>query len=94
MTELNAWCTPTAHGATSSMTIDWIQWPAMAVTLTAAYLVASSQRSRRQYGFWIFLVSNVLWIVWAVSARAYALILLQVGLAAMNIRGERRNTAT
>jgi len=71
--------------------LDLLQWPAMVVTLTAAWLVASKAQRRRRAGFWVFLVSNVLWISWAISSRAYALLVLQLGLAAMNIRGERRN---
>jgi hypothetical protein len=37
-------------------------------------------------------VSNVLWLIWGVHAHAYALMVLQVCLAAMNIRGERKST--
>jgi hypothetical protein len=66
---------------------DLLQWPAMAVTIAAAWLVGSSQRGRRNAGFWLFLVSNALWIAWALQGNAPALIVLQVGLAAMNIRG-------
>ena len=73
--------------------LDLIQWPAMAVTVVAAWLVASSSRSRRKKGFWIFLVSNVLWIAWGIQSNAYALITLQVCLAVMNIRGERKNAS-
>jgi len=69
----------------------FLQWPAMIVTVAAAWFVASSQRHRRKTGFWLFLVSNVLWVVWGLQARAYALVLLQFCLAFMNIRGERRN---
>jgi hypothetical protein len=64
----------------------------MAVTVIASWFVASSQRRRRSVGFWLFLASNVLWIVWGVHARAYALIVLQLFLAVTNIRGERRNS--
>lgn len=64
----------------------------MIVTVMAAWFVASSRKQRRQIGFWLFLVSNALWIVWAVHAHAYALLILQVCLAGMNIRGEQRNT--
>jgi hypothetical protein len=63
----------------------------MAVTLIAAWLVGSRSRRRRHVGFWVFLGSNVLWVIWALQARAWALLALQVGLAFMNIRGERRN---
>ena len=71
--------------------VDLVQWPAMAVTVLAAWLVASSSRRRRSVGFWAFLASNVLWVVWGVHARAYALIVLQVCLLGLNIRGVRNN---
>lgn len=67
--------------------LNAVQWPAMAVTIAASWLVASKSESRRNIGFWVFLVSNVLWVVWGLHAGATALIALQVGLAAMNIRG-------
>jgi hypothetical protein len=67
--------------------LDWLQWPAMIVTVLAAWLVASNSKHRRNIGFWIFLASNALWIAWAWQAHAWALIVLQVALAGMNIRG-------
>ncbi len=67
--------------------LNQLQWPAMAVTLLAAWFVASTLPGRRHLGFWLFLASNVLWIAWGWFAGAYALIALQIGLAAMNIRG-------
>ena len=70
--------------------LDFVQWPAMAVTVAAAWLVASSVENRRNIGFWVFLLSNVLWIAWGLHAGAYALIALQVCLAAMNIRGAKK----
>lgn len=71
--------------------IDLLQWPAMAVTVAAAWLVAAQSKRRRGIGFWMFLTSNVLWIVWGWHDRAWALIFLQVCLAALNIRGVRKN---
>ena len=71
--------------------LDALQWPAMAVTLVAAWLVASTRKGRREAGFWWFIASNVLWIAWAWHARAWALIALQVGLFALNVRGARKN---
>ena len=71
--------------------IDWLQWPAMVVTIVAAWLAASSARERREWGFRLYLVSNVLWVAWGWSTHAYALVALQFALAAMNIRGMRRN---
>jgi hypothetical protein len=71
--------------------LDWLQWPAMVVTLAASWLVASRRERRRYWGFWVFLLSNVLWVAWGISSHAWALIALQLGLLTMNIRGARRN---
>jgi hypothetical protein len=73
--------------------LDLIQWPAMLVTVVAAWFVSSTQRVRRKIGFWLFLVSNVLWTTWGIHTQAYALIVLQACLAIMNIRGERKNAS-
>ena len=67
--------------------LDFVQWPAMAVTILASWLVASSSKRKRNAGFWCFLGSNVLWTIWGIHAHAYALIFLQFALAALNIRG-------
>lgn len=74
--------------------IDLVQWPAMGVTVAAAWFVASSREGRRNLGFWLFLLSNLLWIAWALYARAYALAVLQLSLAITNIRGARKNEAS
>ena len=73
--------------------IDLLQWPAMVVTVAAAGLVASRSARRRRVGFWVFLLSNVLWAIWGWRAQAYALIALQAVLAATNIRGAYKNHA-
>jgi hypothetical protein len=44
-----------------------------------------------QLGFWWFLLSNILWIIWGWHARAYALIVLQVCLVILNVRGAKKN---
>ena len=70
--------------------MDWVnllQWPAMLVTVTAAWLVGSSKEVRRNTGFWVFLLSNGLWVVWGLHDEAMALVALQIALAPMNIRG-------
>lgn len=64
-----------------------LQWPAFAASLSAAWLVASSVKRRRNLGFWVFLLSNALWVVWGLHTGATALIALQVCLAALNVRG-------
>ena len=71
--------------------IDLLQWPAMAVTLYAAWLVASQDKRRREHGFWWFVASNLLWVAWGWHAQAWALIALQVGLFVLNLRGARKN---
>ena len=71
--------------------LDLLQWPAMLVTVIAAWLIASQVKRRREFGFWCFLLSNVLWIIWAWHDHAYALIALQVALAALNVRGAYKN---
>jgi hypothetical protein len=71
--------------------LDALQWPAMAVTLLAAWLVASRKRARRETGFRVFLASNLLWIAWGSHVSAWALVVLQVGLALMNLRGMLKN---
>ena len=68
-----------------------LQWPAMAVTVFSAWLIASQSRRKRAAGFWCFLFSNVLWAVWGWNDRAYALIGLQFFLAVENIRGVLKN---
>jgi len=68
-----------------------LQWPAMIVTLVAAWLVASQSKKKRGWGFWCFIVSNILWVIWGWHDSAYALIALQVGLFALNVRGAVKN---
>ena len=70
---------------------DLVQWPAMAATLASTWLVGSTQRGRRLVGFYTFLVSNALWIAWGWHDNAWALVALQVGLAALNVRGAEKN---
>ena len=71
--------------------LDLVQWPAMVITVLAAWLVASRSARKRKVGFWVFIASNIAWIVWGLHSRAYALIVLQIALAILNIRGVRKN---
>lgn len=63
----------------------------MLMTVASAWLVGSQSKLRRRIGFWSFLVSNVLWLVWGWNSAAWALVVLQLALAALNIRGARKN---
>jgi len=71
--------------------IDWVQWPAMFATVIAAWLVGSLSKRKRSIGFWCFLASNVLWGIWGWHDGAWALVGLQIFLAALNIRGVNKN---
>ena len=71
--------------------MNFLQWPAMLITVAAAWGAGSERKGRRRLGFWLFLLSNVLWAVWGFSVGAWALIILQFFLAIMNIRGARNN---
>jgi len=71
--------------------LDLIQWPAMLVTVVSAWLVASQAKRKREIGFWCFLFSNVLWVIWGVHDHAYALVALQIALAVLNVRGAYKN---
>jgi len=74
--------------------MDWInalQWPAMAITVVAAWLVGAQRKFKRSWGFWLFLVGNMLWILWGLHDRAFGLIFLQVCLGFLNVRGAIKN---
>ena len=71
--------------------LDALQWPAMAVTLLSAWLVGSQSKHKRNVGFWFFIVSNIMWVVWGWHDGAVALIVLQIGLFALNVRGAIKN---
>ncbi|HCS44484.1 MAG TPA: hypothetical protein DIW52_16940 [Pseudomonas sp.] len=71
--------------------LDWVQWPAMLITVLAAWLIGSQSPRRRVSGFICFIFSNVLWVIWGYHTQAYALIVLQFCLCAMNLRGFSKN---
>ena len=63
----------------------------MIVTVLSAWFVGSQKAHRRKWGFWLFLTSNVLWVIWGWHDHAYALIILQIALAVINTRGAAKN---
>ena len=71
--------------------VHQLQWPAMIVTVIAAWLIASQVKHRRVAGFWVFLLSNALWITWGWHDHAHALVALQIALAFLNFRGVYKN---
>ncbi|PRC92453.1 hypothetical protein [Solimicrobium silvestre] len=68
-----------------------LPWIAMVATLIAAWLVASQSKRKRSLGFWCFILSNALWVLWGWHDGAYALIGLQIGLFFLNLRAVRKN---
>lgn len=75
----------------SDAILNFLQWPAMVATLISAWLVASQSKQKRNLGFWSFIVSNILWVLWGWHDGAYALIVMQVGLLILNVRGAIKN---
>lgn len=71
-----------------------LQWPAMLATVAAAWLVAAQSRRRRKLGFWLYLLGNALWIAWGLPAQAWALVVLQLALALLNLHGAKKNEPT
>ena len=69
-----------------------LQWPAMVLTVFSSWLVASTRPGRRKLSFWIFLLSNVLWVAWGAHTGAMALVVMQFCLAALNIRAARKTS--
>ena len=71
--------------------IALLQWPAMAASLLAAWLVGSRTAARRFAGFWVFLFSNVLWVCWGLHDEAWVLIVLNACRARTNVSGIVKN---
>jgi hypothetical protein len=68
-----------------------LEWPAMAISLIAAWWMGSQKAKKRIVAFWLLIVGNLLWIAWGWGADAWALIALQVGLIVLNLRGIMKN---
>lgn len=73
--------------------IEFLQWPAMAITVLAAWFMGSVRARRRVIAFWCFTIGNALWVIWGANHEAYGLITLEIILALMNMRGLKRNLA-
>lgn len=63
----------------------------MAITLVAAWWMGSKQASKRVVAFAMLIVGNLMWMAWGWGESAWALIALNLGLLAMNIRGIIKN---
>lgn len=73
--------------------LDALQWPASVTALIGAWLVGARNARLRFWGFWGFLVSNLLWVGWAFHAQAWALLGMQALFVATSVRGIEGNRA-
>ena len=73
-------------GRDFASTGTWTRPPARSTRRSSA----GTEKRRRSVGFWCFVLSNLLWIAWGWQDRAYALVGLQLGLFALNLRGLKK----
>lgn len=71
--------------------IALLDWPAMAISLLAAWVMASRKAEKRVWAFWMYLAGNIMWIAWGWGEEAWALIVLNLALMALNVRGIYKN---
>ena len=69
----------------------YLEWPAMAISLAAAWWLGSKRPEKRIVAFSLLIVGNVMWIAWGWGDSAYALIALNLGLMALNLRAIHKN---
>ncbi len=63
----------------------------MAVSLAAAWWLGSKKPQKRIQSFALLILGNVMWIAWGSGEGAWALIALNVGLMALNVRAIMKN---
>ena len=68
-----------------------LEWPAMAISLAAAWWMGSTKAKKRIVAFVLLIVGNLMWIAWGYGEGAWALIALNVGLLALNVRAIFKN---
>ena len=71
--------------------LAYLEWPAMAITLAAAWWMGSTKPQKRIIAFGMLIVGNLMWIGWGWGDEAWALIALNLGLLALNIRAIMKN---
>ena len=68
-----------------------LEWPAMAISLAAAWWMGSTKAKKRIVAFVMLILGNLLWIAWGWGEAAWALIALNVGLMMLNVRAIFKN---
>lgn len=71
--------------------VDVLQWLGAISSMIGALLVASPYAHIRRKGFFIWLVSNQLLIMWALITHAWGIALMQVFFLATSYRGWYNN---
>ena len=71
--------------------VAMLEWPAMAISLAAAWWMGSRRPGERVFAFLMLSLGNLLWIAWGWGEGAHALIALNLGLLALNVRGIIKN---
>ncbi len=69
----------------------YLEWPAMLISLAAAWWLGSKKPEKRIFAFGLLIVGNLMWIAWGWTDGAWALIALNVGLMALNVRAIMKN---
>jgi hypothetical protein len=69
----------------------YLEWPAMAISLAAAWWLGSKRPEKRIFAFSLLIVGNLMWIAWGWGDGAWALIALNAGLLALNVRAIAKN---
>ena len=69
----------------------YLEWPAMLITLAAAWWLGSKKPEKRVFAFSLLIVGNLMWIAWGWGDDAWALIALNVGLMGLNVRAIMKN---
>lgn len=67
--------------------IDFLQWPALLLSIAGAWCVSGGTARQRLIGFLLFLGSNVLWLLWASGASAWAVVIANVIYMVTSVRG-------
>lgn len=68
-----------------------LEWPAMLISLAAAWWMGSTKAKKRIVAFVLLIVGNLMWIAWGWGEGAWALIALNVGLMGLNVRAIMKN---
>lgn len=71
--------------------IDFLQWPALVLSIVGAWLVGGRRSNQRLAGFVLFLISNALWSAWGIGSDAWGLVITQAFFTWTSLRGIRTN---